>query len=53
MRETKYKYEKSDTSIFLNTDDEDLFPIEIKVPTPDQFYNLPYEEAIKKNRWIW
>ena len=48
MRETKYKYDKADTSIFLNTDDEDLFPIEVKVVTPEQFYNLPYEEAIKK-----
>ena len=37
MRETKYKYDKADTSIFLNTDDEDLFPIEVKVVTPEEY----------------
>ena len=48
MRDTKYPYQIADKSVFLNTDDEDLFKIEVPVSTPEEYYNLPYEEAIKK-----
>ena len=48
MRDSKYPYQMADKSVFLNTDDEDLFKIEIPVPTPEEYYNLPHDEAIKK-----
>jgi hypothetical protein len=48
MREIKHKYKDAEEFIIVNNDDEDLYPITIKVPTPSEYYNLPHEEAIKK-----
>jgi len=48
MREVKYKYNQPEEFIVVNNDDEDLYPIKIKVPSLEEYYNLPYEEAIKK-----
>ena len=48
MRNTSYKYNQAIDHILLNSEDEDLYPVSIPVPTPEEYYNLPYEEAIKK-----
>jgi hypothetical protein len=48
MREVKHKYKEPEEFIVVNNDDEDLYPITIRVPSPSEYYKLPHEEAIKK-----
>jgi hypothetical protein len=48
MRESKYTYDKEDEYILYHEDDEDLYPLQIKVPSVEEFFGLPYDEAVKK-----